>query len=60
MSESSKSKSSLNLNPSPTLQCKDLHEYLKSRSAQFLETLYNYPTICLAVYRYENLKDNIN
>ncbi|KAH9639024.1 hypothetical protein HF086_003555 [Spodoptera exigua] len=51
MSESSKSKSSLNLNPSPTLQCKDLHEYLKSRSAQFLETLYNYPTICLAVYR---------
>ncbi|XP_052755713.1 general transcription factor IIH subunit 4 [Galleria mellonella] len=51
MSESSKSKSSLNLNPSPTLQCKDLHEYLKSRSPQFLETLYNYPTICLAVYR---------
>ncbi|XP_061720283.1 general transcription factor IIH subunit 4 isoform X2 [Cydia pomonella] len=51
MSESSKSKSSLNLNPAPTLQCKDLHEYLKSRSAQFLETLYNYPTICLAVYR---------
>ncbi|XP_004926208.1 general transcription factor IIH subunit 4 [Bombyx mandarina] len=50
MSESSKSKS-LNLNPSPTLQCKDLHEYLKSRSPQFLETLYNYPTICLAVYR---------
>ncbi|XP_060805639.1 general transcription factor IIH subunit 4 [Amyelois transitella] len=51
MSESSKSKSSLNLNPAPTLQCKDLHEYLKSRSPQFLETLYNYPTICLAVYR---------
>ncbi|CAH0589926.1 unnamed protein product [Chrysodeixis includens] len=51
MSDSSKSKSSLNLNPSPTLQCKDLHEYLKSRSPQFLETLYNYPTICLAVYR---------
>ncbi|KAL4704880.1 hypothetical protein ACJJTC_019458 [Scirpophaga incertulas] len=50
MSESSKSKSS-NLNPPPTLQCKDLHEYLKSRSPQFLETLYNYPTICLAVYR---------
>ncbi|XP_050352639.1 general transcription factor IIH subunit 4 [Nymphalis io] len=51
MSESSKSKSSSNINPSPTLQCKDLHEYLKSRSPQFLETLYNYPTICLAVYR---------
>ncbi|CAH2240924.1 jg9660 [Pararge aegeria aegeria] len=51
MSESSKSSKSSNLNPSPTLQCKDLHEYLKSRSAQFLETLYNYPTICLAVYR---------
>ncbi|CAG9564351.1 unnamed protein product [Danaus chrysippus] len=51
MSESSKSKSSSSSNPSPTLQCKDLHEYLKSRSPQFLETLYNYPTICLAVYR---------
>ncbi|XP_034835175.1 general transcription factor IIH subunit 4 [Maniola hyperantus] len=51
MSESSKSSKSSNLNSSPTLQCKDLHEYLKSRSAQFLETLYNYPTICLAVYR---------
>ncbi|XP_013137381.1 PREDICTED: RNA polymerase II transcription factor B subunit 2 isoform X1 [Papilio polytes] len=50
MSESSKSKS-LNLNPSPTLQCKNLHEYLQSRTPQFLETLYNYPTICLAVYR---------
>ncbi|XP_053614279.1 general transcription factor IIH subunit 4 [Plodia interpunctella] len=50
MSESSKSKS-LNINPTPTLQCKDLHEYLKSRTPQFLETLYNYPTICLAVYR---------
>ncbi|KAG7301158.1 hypothetical protein JYU34_014006 [Plutella xylostella] len=49
--ESSKSSKSQNLNPSPTLQCKDLHEYLKSRSPQFLETLYNYPTICLAVYR---------
>lgn len=51
MSESSKSKS-LNLNPSPTLQCKNLHEYLQSRTPQFLETLYNYPTICLAVYRF--------
>ncbi|VVC97930.1 unnamed protein product [Leptidea sinapis] len=50
MSESSKSKS-LNLHSTPTLQCKDLHEYLKSRSSHFLETLYNYPTICLAVYR---------
>ncbi|CAK1550273.1 unnamed protein product [Leptosia nina] len=50
MSESSKFKSS-NLNATPTLQCKDLHEYLKSRSSQFLENLYNYPTICLAVYR---------
>lgn len=50
-SESSKSsKSSANLNPTP-LQCKDLHEYLKTRSPQFLETLYNYPTICLAIYR---------
>lgn len=34
------------------LECKDLHEYLKSRPLDVLERLYDYPTICLAVYRY--------
>lgn len=33
------------------LECKNLHEYLKSRSTDVLERLYDYPTICLAVYR---------
>lgn len=33
------------------LQCKDLHEYLKSRTADMLNKLYNNPPICLAVYR---------
>lgn len=48
--ESSKSTKTSLTSPS-TLQCKDLHEYLKTRPPHFLETLYNYPTICLAVYR---------
>lgn len=52
MSDAAKtSKSAAGLNPPPTLQFKDLQEYLKSRTPQFLESLYNYPTICLAVYR---------
>lgn len=33
------------------LQCKDFQEYLRTRNAETLEKLYNYPTICLAVYR---------
>lgn len=33
------------------LECKNLQEYLKSRSMDVLERLYDYPTICLAVYR---------
>ncbi|XP_058790249.1 general transcription factor IIH subunit 4 [Phymastichus coffea] len=33
------------------LQCKNLHEYLKSRSSEMLNRLYNNPPICLAVYR---------
>lgn len=35
------------------LECKDLQEYLKSRPPDVLEKLFNYPTICLAVYRYD-------
>lgn len=34
------------------LECKDLQEYLKSRPPEILEKFFNYPTICLAVYRY--------
>lgn len=37
------------------LECKDLHGYLKSRPLDVLERLYDYPTICLAVYRLENI-----
>ncbi|XP_018329175.1 general transcription factor IIH subunit 4 [Agrilus planipennis] len=33
------------------LECKNLHDYLKTRSPAVLERLYNHPTICLAVYR---------
>ena len=33
------------------LQCKNLHEYLKSISSELLNKLYNNPPICLAVYR---------
>ncbi|CAB0039863.1 unnamed protein product [Trichogramma brassicae] len=33
------------------LQCKDLHEYLKTRTPEMLSKLYDNPPICLAVYR---------
>lgn len=33
------------------LECKNLPEYLKSQSAQVITKLYEYPAICLAVYR---------
>jgi transcription initiation factor TFIIH subunit 4 len=32
------------------LECKNLHEYLKSQTNQ-ISKLYEYPAICLAVYR---------
>lgn len=33
------------------LECKNLPDYLKSQSAQVITKLYEYPQICLAVYR---------
>lgn len=33
------------------LECIDLQEYLKSKPQNVIESLYNYPSICLAVYR---------
>jgi transcription initiation factor TFIIH subunit 4 len=33
------------------LECKNLHEYLKSQPAGVITKLYEYPAICLAVYR---------
>lgn len=48
---SSSSQTSLLTNKPANLQCKDFQEYLRTRSAETLEKLYNYPTICLAVYR---------
>ncbi|XP_055376920.1 general transcription factor IIH subunit 4 [Condylostylus longicornis] len=50
MSES-KSKSNALIPKQENLQCKNLQEYLKTRPADLLEKLYNYPSICLAVYR---------
>ncbi|XP_060582380.1 general transcription factor IIH subunit 4-like [Ruditapes philippinarum] len=36
---------------SRTLDCKDLHSYLKTLSSHILDRLYNHPATCLAVYR---------
>lgn len=33
------------------LECKNLHDYLKGQTAQVITKLYEYPAICLAVYR---------
>ncbi|KAF7989625.1 hypothetical protein HCN44_008299 [Aphidius gifuensis] len=48
---SSQSTSGPNLLRSTGLKCKDLHEYLKSRSPELLTELYQNPPICLAVFR---------
>ncbi|KAG8039152.1 hypothetical protein G9C98_003459 [Cotesia typhae] len=40
-----------NLLRSSALECKDLHEYLKSRPPEILNRLYHNPPICLAVFR---------
>jgi transcription initiation factor TFIIH subunit 4 len=34
-----------------TLDCKDLHSYLKTLPAAVLDRLYNHPATCLAVFR---------
>jgi transcription initiation factor TFIIH subunit 4 len=34
------------------LQCKNLHEYLKTLPTEILDRLYNHPTTCLAVFRW--------
>lgn len=33
------------------LECVDLQRYLKSKPSNIIESLYNHPSICLAVYR---------
>lgn len=50
MSEAKSSKSGGIPKPA-NIECKNLQEYLKSRPSEVLEKLYNYPAICLAVYR---------
>uniref|UniRef100_A0A336K8B7 General transcription factor IIH subunit 4 n=1 Tax=Culicoides sonorensis TaxID=179676 RepID=A0A336K8B7_CULSO len=50
MSEAKSSKSGGIPKPA-NIECKNLQEYLKSRPPEVLEKLYNYPAICLAVYR---------
>uniref|UniRef100_A0A4Y0BGE2 General transcription factor IIH subunit 4 n=1 Tax=Anopheles funestus TaxID=62324 RepID=A0A4Y0BGE2_ANOFN len=52
-SGTSKGTSSSLITKPANLECKDLEEYLKSRPPEVLEKLYNYPAICLAVYREE-------
>ncbi|RZF43990.1 hypothetical protein LSTR_LSTR007262 [Laodelphax striatellus] len=50
MGEHSKSTPRLNLK-SKTLQCKNLHDYLKTLQTGVLDRLYNHPTTCLAVFK---------
>ena len=35
-----------------TLECKNLHHYLKTLPSDVLDQLYNHPATCLAVFRY--------
>lgn len=50
MADTSKALTSLYLKHK-SLQCKNLHDYLKTLPPVILERLYNHPTTCLAVYR---------
>ena len=36
---------------SRTLECKNLHDYLQSLQGDQLDSLYNHPATCLAVFR---------
>lgn len=36
---------------SSNLKCQDLYAYMKTQQEDMLEKFYNYPTICLAIYR---------
>lgn len=49
MSDSKKAGSSL-FQTTSNLKCQDLYAYMKAHPDH--EKFYNYPTICLAVYRY--------
>lgn len=45
------SKKAASLNSVVHLECKNLHDYLKSQPASVITKLYEFPAICLAVYR---------
>lgn len=52
MAESNSNKKSSKIElKSKTLQCKNLHEYMKTLSSTVLDQLYVHPITCLAVYR---------
>ncbi|XP_017781706.1 PREDICTED: general transcription factor IIH subunit 4 [Nicrophorus vespilloides] len=51
MAETAESSTNVTLIQPSNLECKNLYDYLKTRSSAVLEKLYNHPTICLAVYR---------
>lgn len=46
-----KQKGSSIFQTSTNLKCQDLYAYMKTQPDEMLEKFYNYPTICLAVYR---------
>lgn len=52
MSDAKSSKTTSIIAKPTNLECKNLQDYLKSRPPEVLEKLYNYPAICLAVYRF--------
>lgn len=52
MAESNSNKKSSKIElKSKTLQCKNLHDYMKTLSSTVLDKLYVHPITCLAVYR---------
>lgn len=50
MSEPKSSKSSA-IPKVLNIECKNFHEYIASLPPDVMERLYNFPAICLAVYR---------
>ena len=42
----------MNLVSNRTLECRNLHHYLKTLPSDVLDQLYNHPATCLAVFRF--------
>ena len=39
-----------------SLECKNLHDYLKTLPSEVLDQLYNHPATCLAVFRFTSVQ----